>query len=433
MKYFVLASLILFANNSVSAGPQYVVRESATGKSELIVTLSLPKGDGDGQPRKLVTRGPLLGLKAQVNSPRCGKRALRQDGAGIWIVPNHCEEVLWTVVAKRVPNTGADVSQQATLRFSNPSWFLFSEPTSLLRLETDNEPLTLTIKTTSPGSLGVGATQVADSVWRIPSSNNAPEFFALGRLNSTTRNIGRFRVKYVADNRERVDLLGLESMHERALDFLARVLPLSATMPSVDLDLLVIWVGISERAGRAGGSAGSRSFVANYVFGKPENEPINAARTLAILAHEQFHQLAELVRGDRAPLPIWLNESLAHYYGLKALQYAAPPSSANIVRAHFIDPLRPISTGLLELERRHSANDATAYPRFYEQGATFWSEIDLAISAATNNVSSLDELVPELLRSEMPDGAQLPEDFIIKLRERIGEKAGLLVRQYVGG
>ena len=156
MKYFVLAGLVSLAAESLATPPLYVVRESATGKSELIVTLSLPKGDG--QPRKLVTRAPLLGLNAQVQSPRCGKRELRQDGAGAWVVPGKCVEVVWTVRAKLVPNAGADVSQQATLRFSNPSWFLFSEPASLLRLQSDNGPSTITLKTTSLESSGLGAT-----------------------------------------------------------------------------------------------------------------------------------------------------------------------------------------------------------------------------------------------------------------------------------
>ena len=347
-------------------------------------------------------------------------------------MPYKCVEVMWTVRAKRVPQAGADVSKQNTLRFSHPSWFLFSEPTSLLRLENDNGQSTITFKATSRGSSSVGATRVVDGVWRIPSPNNAPEFFALGHLSSTTQNIGRFRVKYVADNGERVDRLGLKAMHERALSYLARALPPSTTTPDADLDLLVMWVGIHERTGRAGGAAGSRSFVANYVFGKPENEHVNAARTLAILAHEQFHQLADLVRGDMPPLPIWLNESLAQYYGLKALQHAAPSSSANTVMARFVDPLRPISSGLLELDRRHAAHDPRAYPLIYEQGATFWSEIDLAISSATNGSGSLDDLVSELLRSDLPDGGQLPESFVSKLRERIGAKADALIRIYVG-
>ena len=73
-------------------------------------------------------------------------------------MPNQCVEVVWTVRAKLVPNAGADVSQQATLRFNNPSWFLFSEPASLLRLQSDNGPSTITLKTTSLESSGLGAT-----------------------------------------------------------------------------------------------------------------------------------------------------------------------------------------------------------------------------------------------------------------------------------
>ena len=267
----------------------------------------------------------------------------------------------------------------------------------------------------------------------MPSLNNAPEFFAFGQLPSSTRNVGKYAITYVADNSANVARLGLETMHEKALEFLAKVVVPPAESPPVERSLLVIWVGVHEHLGHAGGAAGSRSFVANYNVGKPENEEINAARTMAVLAHEQFHQLADLARGPLPPLPTWLNESLAHYYALKAMTIVAVSSDAsNSVYSRFVDPQRPVTLGLLELNRRYAANDRSVYPSFYEQGATFWSELDLAISHVTRGASSLDELVPELLRSATTHDDRLPLSFVLSMRERIGAAADDLLREYVG-
>lgn len=129
---------------------------------------------------------------------------------------------------------------------------------------------------------------------------------------------------------------------------------------------------------------------------------------------------------------LWLNESLAHYYGLKALERDSSSPDAQFVRARFIDPLRPITRGLLELNRRYSANDRSVYPLFYEQGATFWSEIDSAISVATDGAGSLDKWLPDLLRSATSQDDGLPESFVTSLRGLVGAKADEFLRKYVG-
>ena len=422
--------LVALVSISTANASEYHVTELASGNPELLATLNLAKKDGNA--RTLISRSDSLGLKSQIRSPRCGRTLLRRQSDGAWIVPARCTKVAWNVRVKVAIDGKVDVSTQATVKFHKPSWLLLSEPTSLLRLQGDNEPSTITIRGTSKRSSSVGATEISDNVWRVSSLNNAPEFFALGQIQSATRSIGRFAVRYVADNSARVSHLGLETMHERALEFLASVVPPPIDAPSVERSLLVIWVGIDETMGYSGGAAGSRSFVANYVFGKPDNESLNAARTLAVLAHEQFHQLADLARGQLPPLPTWLNESLAHYYGLKALQRASSSPDAQFVRARFINAARPVSVGLRELNRRHTANDQSVYPLFYEQGATFWSEIDSAISLATNGLGTLDDLVLDLLLSATTGGDPLPERFVSRLRERIGTKVDELLRKFVG-
>lgn len=430
MERFTSTLLLSLAALPAIAETTYSVRTAGAPPQELVVTLTLPSNDG--QTRKLDVRGAAWGLKSQVYAPRCGKTPIRQEKAGSWVAPGSCREVIWSVSAKRVRDGAVDVSKQASLLFENPRWFLLSEPTSLLRVVGDTRGSTLSVSPGSPQTTDLGATPAGKGRWRVPSINNAPEFYVIGNIKTRTRSIGPLQVRYVADNPDRVDRLGLEAIHERALQYLVRVLPPPAALPIDERTLLVVWIGIDGKHGRAGGSAGSRSFVANYVFGRTETEALNAARTLTILAHEQFHQLSDLVRGSLQPFPVWLGESLAQYYGLKALAQASSGPAATSVRANFIDPTRPVNFGLVELNRRHAANDPAAYPLFYEQGATFWAEIDNALRVRSAESTDLDALIPDLLGTNIEEGGRLPRAFVADLRKRLGAQADQLLAKYVG-
>ena len=377
------------------------------------------------QLRKLVVRGIAWGLESQVSAPRCGLAPLAPDGNSAWTVPATCREVSWTIVPTKVSDGTVDVSKQASLYFEQ-GWWLVSEPTSLLRVEGDDTASKLTIGRNA----GFGATALGDGIWRLPSTNDAPEFFVLGNAAARPRTIDGFHVVHVADAADRVERLGLLKAHEAALGYLSTIIPTTAVSPN-ERALLIIWIGIDERHGHAGGAAGHRSFVANYVFGAPENERLNAARTLLVLAHEQFHQLVGLARGSLPAFPVWLNESLAEYYGLKALA-AVPNNEARVIYAHFVDPARPVQRGLLELERRYASGDRAAYRLFYEQGATFWAEIDNALRASTGPSRGLDLLMPVLLRGTAADDGGLPSAFVEKLRQALGASADQIIAKYVG-
>jgi hypothetical protein len=415
---------------SGTACADYTVVVDLARLDELTVSLKLPKAEG--APHRLNVRGAAWGLDSQVHSARCGEVPLKQQKNGTWIAPGSCREVTWKVHPELAVDRSADAARQATLLFQQPHWLLLSEPTSLLRLVDDLSASASPIALKSGEAAMRGATAMGERSWRVPSPNEAPEFFVIGNVPARSRTIGAFEVRYVADNLGRVEALGLEALHEKALDSLARVLPPPPALPATERTLLVVWVGIGERHGRAGGAAGNRSFVANYVIGKPDSARLNAARTLMVLAHEQFHQLAGLVRGPLPALPLWLNESLAAYYGLKTLQKVAPGNDADSIRAEFIAPSRPLTAGLLELERRHAAKDASAYPLFYSQGATFWAAIDNALRANSAGANDLDALIPGLLGSNIEPGGRLPARFVAMLRTNLGARADELLAKYVG-
>jgi hypothetical protein len=423
------ATTIILTLFSITAHGQYLVTADPSQLSELTVTLQLPRG-AEG-PRKLNVRGTDMGVHAQIDTPRCGRRPLRMTNDRAWVAPRGCDAVTWFVRPRAVHDGEAIVSDQATLLFAN-RWVLLSEPASLLRIADDKATNSLTIQTRSGQPVGFGATPLVNQHWRVSSTNNAPEFFVVGDIAPTTRSIGPFDVRYLSDDPSRVERLGLEVLHERALGFLAKVLPPPADLPANERSLLVVWVGVKETKGQSGGSAGSRSFVANYLFGEPRSDPANAAHSLLILSHEQFHQLADLARGPLPPLPTWLSESLASYYGLKALSVAATGATADSIRARFIDPARPVTEGLLSLARRHAAGDMSVYPMFYSQGASFWAAVDESLQRNSTEPRTLDALIPLLLRSSIGDSGALPDELVAELRRSLGDRADAIINKYVG-
>jgi hypothetical protein len=425
-----IAILLSLGLLSPAARADYTIVVDPARLHELTLSLKLPKAEG--APHRLNVRGAAWGLDSQVHSARCGNTPLKQQKDGTWIAESSCREVTWNVGPLVVADGRADVSQQATLLFQQPRWLLLSEPTSLLR-RMDVPPAPASQIVLQPGAAAIlGATVLGERSWRIPSTNDAPEFFVIGDVPARSRTIGAFEVRYVADNPGRVEALGLESLHEKVLEYLGRLLPPPPALPAAERTLLVVWIGIDERRGKVGGAAGSRSFVANYPVGKPESARLNTARTLYVLAHEQFHQLAALVRGPLPALPVWLNESLATYYGVKALLKVAPGSDADSIRAEFIVPTRTVTAGMLELEHRHAAKDGSAYPLLYSQGATFWAAIDDALRANSAGANDLDALIPGLLGMNVDAGGRLPAAFVARLRTNLGARADELLAKYVG-
>ena len=389
------------------------------------------KVSGDAKhPMTLATRGAAWGLEPQVQDVKCGKIPLARDTNGAWVVPPGCTRISWKVSADVISDGGGDPSKQRTLAVGPRPWFLLAEPTSILRPVGVSEPSSIEDPATSDHL--VGARPLPSGRFWVPAPNNAPEFYVLGRAAAVERATGNFHVTYVADDLARVERLGLDCLHAKALSYLTTVVSLPKDAPDSSRTLLVIWLAAVQARGPLGGAAGSRSFVANYVIDPLADEKLNRAMTVAIVAHEQFHQLVDILRGPMRPLPAWLSESLAHYYGLKALVRAEDSQSAHDVRNQFVDPSRIAADGLLELDRRYSSGNRSAYGLFYSQGATLWSEVDSAIGAATGGKQSLDDYVKDLLTSPLSDDGSLPKAFLDRLRSVAGPQIDRIFERYVG-
>jgi hypothetical protein len=340
-------------------------------------------------------------------------------------LPAGCSRIDWTVAPTRIPDGFADVSRQQTFSIENKQWILIAEPTAFLRISGDAQPYLL--QQGNGSSELIGAKRSPDGAWDVPAADDAPEYFVAGRAAVIRTRVGPLRVQYVCDDEDRVTSLRLLDIHRRALDYLSRVI----SLPAREESLMVVWVGIDRRNGRAGGSAGRRSFVANYVFGE-NPEARDAARTMLVLTHEQFHQLVGLVRTGLPSLPVWIGESLAQYYALEALQASGLGRGAEDIRREFVDPARPVDHGLLELNRRNASVQPESYALFYTQGATLWAEIDKALKASSHGSRSLADFMPGLLRSRFDSGARLPDEFVAGVTAAGGARVTEAIDRYVG-
>lgn len=395
---------------SFFAGPvlaDYSVFYDPTQDSPPVFRLDLPAEHGDA----LEARASAYGQSSQVVDVRCDGQPLAHDGSGRWRMSPRCRRVEWRVALKTPPPDGANVSQQQSLSF--PGWVLLSSPTALLAEPDRVEASTLHIRV--PGQPATLAT--------IPAAGQAPEFYVIGKPQEMVRQVAGWRVRYVADNLEQVNRRGLLDLHAEALTALRRIFLWPAADAVFTDDLLVVMLGRNS-ASSAFGAGGLHSLLANY----PRDTTARDAFLLALLGHEQFHQLLAL--GEVRQGSTWMAEGLAHYYGLKVMmQSKLPEAEKEKVWRLFIKPEAPVSQGLIALQQRYRDGDQSVYPLFYSQGATFFSELDQTLQSASDGRRSLDDFIPQL-RTEVD--SSLPATLLIQLREAGGERVDVLVARYLG-
>ncbi len=387
-----------------------------------------------GKDRFAQARGMAMGISSQVRVPQCDGRAMSGESPeGPWAIPDDCQVLSWEIEVTGVPADGLDASRQQTIYFEQAAWWLLSEPSSLLRVTGAGEDVARSLRIdTGDSSLDVKGRRSAGSELDlyVPPTTSAPEFHVLGSPNTQRHHFGPLVVDYALDDPARVAELPLAEAHVAMLGFLLELLGAPESLPDADSRLLVVWLGIDATVGYAGGAAGGRSFLANYIDGDPESQTLNSARTLMILGHEQFHQLHDLV-GDGPPLPTWFGESLAQYYALRALQHSGLPEEI-VQRAvgHFIDPERPVEQGLLALQAMHEQGDPEAYDQFYYQGATFWSEVHRVLSESALPAPGLDALTPQMVRAG-GDGEGMPAELRRQLLELGGQPMEAVLEKYL--
>ena len=405
-----------------------VLRADRPLVAELAVELPRARGRGD---LKLRPRAANMGLAHQIGDVRCDRKPLAQEPAGTWIAPPGCRRVTWKLRFIRAEDLAVVASAQSSLYFAKPAWWLVSEPTALLRPEGMREAGTLALIGPQNSRAAGSVTAAGRRARLVPAGNQAPEYYALGAFPSQILHLDGMRVTYIVDDPARFSAIDVAGAHHRLLHYLAGV---TGAEGARDNALTAVWLGIDASKGHLGGAAGRRTLLVNYPVGAGHDAAEDRLRTLMIVGHEQFHQLADMAHGNGRPAPLWIAEGLAQYYGLKAIGLIGEDErEVKALVSRFVDPEAAVETGLLETNRRYLATrDPGLYPKFYAAGATLWHELDRMLQRASAGAGGLDELLPLLLAGPFSASGELPAAFVDELRHRDAAETARILKKYVG-
>lgn len=132
------------ATPSVLANNNYTI-EKLSSKGLITISLSLPERNSNSPAVKLSLRNDIPISTIQISNVRCGNTKLVQDSSGNWVVPESCNKITWDVKAKLLGKNFFNIADQVTFKVKNAEWILFSESSSLLRINNDTDHLSLLV------------------------------------------------------------------------------------------------------------------------------------------------------------------------------------------------------------------------------------------------------------------------------------------------
>ena len=426
MKSKALLAAVVLAAAAADAGAQaedwlYRVQFEAATPSVARVDVELPS-QRRTQEFDVGVRGATMNVASQVANVRCDDVPVKADPTGTWRIDGRaCSRLSWQIRFNELTDAGADASQQASLHDPRLRFWLLSDPASLLRPVDAGAEHRGEVEFIGGGVVNGGVNGSRAGRRRLPSATFAPEFYAIGDAPVSIVREGGADLIYV--NALGVSLANLFGQHRRALGYLMKVT--GARFDGL-LRLTVVWLPIAAGRNEMGGAVGFRTLLVNGAV--EQGRLIRAESTLAVLLHEQFHQLTQV------GLPRWANESLAQYYALKALRRSDLPSEAvQEVERRFIDAQRLPPRTLRQVQAlvpRH--NDTGDTDVFRSDGATFWDRVDRAIQRRSAGFRTLDSLLPAILAAKW-DTDRIPPRIVEMMRRHAGSDAtDRLIERYVG-
>lgn len=329
-------------------------------------------------------------MTEQVQNLSCDGEALKKDKPGVWSVPANCKKIQWQVPLFESRLTLA--SDQQSIKYGN--FILFSEASSLPRLKdaTGTEMIRISIKNVNI----IFPVFNEDGEIPLPPKNSAPFFLLLNPAVVDTYFSENIRLRYFLDNPEAISRLPDMSSHMKGLQWLNSIIPGKSRE-----DFTLAWFGIPAKRASLAGAAGHQILLANY----PDDEdfPFGQTMLLYVGLHEAFHQFAM----NYSPQPAWISESLASYYGIRALQTATPedPKISALLEL-FLIGANHFQDGLLTINRKVEADNRTEYGAFYTKGIAFWLAVDNALQ---KQADSLDNHLLTLLQTKYNEQTNLKD------------------------
>jgi len=321
-----------------------------------------------------------------------------------------CKEITWPIHFDRLGVSGENVSEQRNL-YSPTGWWVLFEWGDIPRLKGnyDVEICAILVNAKSP-----------DKCRALPKPDTAPLIMSWGRT-SAQKIESNIQFNIYADNSQ--NILNDQSWSQlmSQYNYLQQLLSVGGP-PNKGID--IIWVGIDADIGFLGGATGSQAFISNYAVENNQVSRNSLLRLHWVSGHEIFHMLSTY------SYPLWITESLAHYYGYKSLSMAGVSYQTPVeIWESSLAKMPHASTGLYEAnEMVENENDMSYYGLFYDKGAAFWQELD---NELTRKETSLDEYIA-LLSEGDTSNAQLNRNFTIAIEKVLGNrKFAQLVSKYL--
>lgn len=353
-------------------------------------------------------RGLAQRLWPQIAEPRCDGAPLAPDSASAWRVHGStCSRLSWTVHFRSAEQADIDVQKLESVFVAAAGFWLFSETTSLLR-PVDDTAHTGEIEFAVAAPVHGGAPGSSPRLRRLPARHAAPGLYVIGELPQIAVREGGAETTHVIAGG--ADLRRLVQEQRQALRYLTQAARLR---PAVPWHNTVVWLA-GKQTGELQVVAGAQTLLVSAAVDDGRVPQFELA-----LLHVLREQLLLMMP---AAMPLWVRESLAQYYAIKAMRRLnLPAETIGSVERRYIDPLRRPAVKLREAQRRIVAGDTAQRAELHAGGATFWDRLDRAI-VRKSGFRTLDSALPRLLAASWSDD-RLPPAILERLYRYAGSGA----------
>jgi hypothetical protein len=352
---------------SMEEGIVYTIEQSPTNRNRLVVSINLLKNQPETH---LILRGNAAGVQSQVEKVEADGHPLKTIGAGNWLVPLNCRKLQWEIWLKEV--TEINPGEQQSVRYGD--FVLISEFSSLPRIEDESKLQTINI--VIEGINTIHPEPIQERAIKLHSKSERPLFILLNAIKVKSKTQDALILTYLQDQ------AGADSLLPDIGEMMKGLQWLSSFFPKKEQEFTLGWCGTSSKHMSITGAAGHGVLLVNYP--NDGNVPCNDAMLMYVPLHEAFHQLSDSVSKHR---PAWVEESLASYYGCRAVQIALNMSSqACQLMAHFQEKGENFKTGLLAIHKAVKSGNQNEYGAFYTKGVSFWAAVDTILKKQNDSL-----------------------------------------------
>ena len=351
-----------------------------------------------------------------IGTPVCDGTPLAARAPTLWVAPATCRTVRWSVALRDQDKDGMDASDPTGAWSAAGRWWLLTDHLAFLAPRGGWDADVAIVAQLRDGK----ENRIVQS---FPHRGQMPFYGIVSAEPARVYRSGDFTLRVHGA----VPPEAGEAQQHFFADTWSRwrrdILPRGATAPSA-LDIL--WIAPPPH-GDPGflASAGMHAVLMQNVPG-PEQAASDAKLRAAVLlgVHEGFHTL---IGSIPETWPMWVNESWASYFALRAAKRHLDPAALKVTR-DLMDA--PASPSLLDVQKQVDHGDNGNYDAFYGKGSRFWAAIDAVLTTRRNGSGRLAALIQDTNGLQGIDWSK-PDAIAAFLDARSAGRASAIVRCYL--